>query len=240
MLDILRTTSPTHLRILGAEFPPSRPVPLMPVFLPGLTELHISGLFSKTFFTQSHTAPALRRLYVGRHLGHGVQDFGASLKRICPLLTHLRVRAPYNTDLRRDTFLQFVHTYCRFTRPLDKMCLSSWGSVQNIQLPPYDPIVVDEASIPPLLHRVIVDFTSTGIHRTTSPYMGVAHLARHAKGIQMEEDRSDLKKRSLFIVPHPPPSEDEDLRLQRSVDDFSRAKSQWLERSVGVGAGCWD
>lgn len=119
------------------------------------------------------------------------------------------------------------------------MRLTAWGRQQEVELPPYIPIVVDEASIPPHLHRVIVDFSLTVLHRISiRAYIGVAFLAKQENGIAKQEDFSNQGKRSFLVVPYPL-DRDPEMRRRREEEDSVKAKSQWLERSTGTGLGCW-
>ena len=223
MLDILRTISPSHLQILRVTFPWVKPraVPFLPVFLPSLIELHISGHLDDSAFKESHIAPSLKRLRLHGHLSHGIK-LRVHLQRICPHLTHLRFYAPYNTYRAWDTLVQFVRTYCGLPNNMPSSQEASEGTqVQQPRRFPHP--VIDDAPIPMSLHRLIVDLPRKALRRHISAYVEiVAHLANDSNGIQMEEDLSGSNRSFLMLPPQAPLPGDEQPSTQCLEEYFPK------------------
>ncbi|KAH8101091.1 hypothetical protein BXZ70DRAFT_108047 [Cristinia sonorae] len=92
--EILQAISADHLEVLSVYFPfwncPSHVPVLIPVHLPQLLHLSVSGPYDNGSFVSSATAPKLMRLHIF-NIARLPTNFGDHLARIAPCLTHLKV-----------------------------------------------------------------------------------------------------------------------------------------------------
>lgn len=169
MVDVLRTTSPTHLEILHTDYPHiwASSVFTSPLAFPNLIELRIIGTVLSSSLSDMHISPALQKLCISgpklccvRHGETQEDSFGEMLNRACPNLTHLRFTPPISPPTGEAHF-DFVHKYCRVSRSQGDIISSPLQFVTDVE--DYDDIHFVAAGsgsdnvIPTRLHCIIID-----------------------------------------------------------------------------------
>ena len=267
MISILKAVSSHHLRILDVDYPfvGCPDLKLIPSPLPSLVELSVSGSLRPTSLTESLVAPSLRRLYFRSSPPQG--SFCAELKRIAPLLTHLRMNGHANATL------DFLFAYCKSETPL-WMLKHRREALQYTVAPDGTPVIVpnDEGvrtgleervqawePLPDNLHRVVVEYSSYIIpsgfscgnaRRSHFEVKRVGwRIAEEGQRcgkvlVRTEQDSHDLDThrpstdRSVLFLPMPQAIHEADLRTNKQAK-FAQAKVDWLERTTGNGKGYW-
>lgn len=255
MLQIVHAISPRHLRVLHLRLPSaSRSLTLIPAPFPALVDLRIEGpMRHPEFLPNSPTAPALERLYIGSAFVTR-EEFGDVLKRICPNLTHLRMKTDGDGPAE-DPYLRFLHTYCRLTRPLSHMveAWSRWPPQPELDdTDDWTPVAVDDTSVPPFLRRIVIEFFQSVIpdideilcghgseqyEEHMEAYHKLAKEAKKRSGVGEVEDEMS-GGRSLLVLEEPPDIPEAQYK-QYATDRLAQAKKEWLEISTGTGPGCW-
>lgn len=252
MLDILKSISSRHLRILNVEYPFvfKRPIAIVPTSFPSLIELRISGPLREVCFTQSVTAPALERLYI-RHYIVAPKCLGTELRRICPRLRLLRVRTSEERP-QTDPLLQLLHAYSTLQIPLSDVIDMP---PQHIPVTP-NSIPDDESKdtppfIPDSLQRIVVEFSAMYVMRGMmcgnsfmshashiAAYRQIAYLAKQLCGVDDVQDEECEMRKTLLICP-PPPNVYQEHVMDLRKAELAKARQEWLESSMGSGRGCW-
>lgn len=261
MMEILRFVSPSHLKILHADWPHFWVTKVFerPVSLPNLVELYHTGESRSYRLSETYIAPAVEKLRLGSLFIEDPAEeeaagLGVMLQHDCPLITHLVIspgclQPPFMCDL-----LHFVYAYCKLSRSFKDVLLT----YEPYEFPPmhmgleYPSIIADELRIPTKLRRIIVEnpprpsdspgaLRLRGFYLSTrialhQGYRAVASEAKKENEINEEEVSSG--KRSLRILPllSDEPHKEE---KQFAAEAFIKYKTQWLDRTAGSGSGCW-
>jgi len=244
MEEILVTISSTHLQILTVEYCSAVSSfgvhSLIPTRFPSLRELSISGPFYETAFQRTcmHALPRLTHLHIKKYRKLPT-DFGPALARICPNLTHLRImHVAYN---RPDggPLPQFVRGYIRSEDPDDVVPLAvNPTTSRKYKGKDKGKDKVIPPTIPPCLHRVIIDFLPLPpmLSRPgTIQLTAIAHLQMFRRFAETTRTAMVGGKRDLVVLQAP--LNMFGLMENQWIPDFSEGK--WMERSVGMGKGCW-
>ncbi|KAJ3489261.1 hypothetical protein NLI96_g2238 [Meripilus lineatus] len=104
LVFILNSISTSHLQRLTIDFEVVEALPsLVPILLPALEELTVSGPIDSSSFRNSHRAPSLKRLHIASHDSLPT-DFWSAISYVSPNIVDLRI----SSIGREDT--HFLHS----------------------------------------------------------------------------------------------------------------------------------
>ncbi|KAK7685414.1 hypothetical protein QCA50_011277 [Cerrena zonata] len=242
--NILRTISPHHLRTLTIHIPHcilSTPAghPIFSYPFPSLTELSLYAGLNRQFFDNFLPSPSLKRLNIASYITLP-EDIGASVCRIAPNLTHLRIslrtHRAYFSNIR-----EVIKNYIEDVSPPTP--LLSKPPIDFLASPAGDnPLPLSMGELPPSVHTFIVAFNPLC-------KAAVGSLASRNMNMQHHTDVAWVKRAipshpawygpgKCLLVQDQPSVIDLDEPEGVSLSTSGTMYSEWKERIQG-NAGCW-
>ncbi|CAL1698749.1 unnamed protein product [Somion occarium] len=253
LLDqILRSVSEHDLRILTIHLPHYRlAIPTSPsVFstpFPSLTDLTLYAALDFRFFEAFYPCPSLKRLHIAAH-NQLPKDFGGSINRIAPHLTHLRLSAVRSLS----TSGNLPEVLRAYSNPVDTIHNATINAkdnrlVDSIANTNNDAIPINH-ELPSSVHTLIIGFITffqscvarrlgreqINYLQTTQALRQLADSSNHKPPVSI----ANAGGRKLVVCPTPA------IRSQGDIEEdarecYTRLRMEWEERVAGREAG-WD